>query len=133
MSALDNLLGPRRNGDQPVSDEAPRTLLLGDDMLLHLQEDQTAERVTLYSVLGRVPRDARLLERDEPWWCALDEVTHDGARAMLCVDHIDGDIFLVHEAPRARLDRVAFGEWLSVHAHRHLHWRALLANRQPEA
>jgi hypothetical protein len=125
MSAIDSLLGPRP-GPLPDTADQPRTLLLDDDVMVHLQEDESREHVVVYSIPGRMEEVDWLMERTEPWCHVLRHPAYADASAMLSADPATRDVFLAEKWPRAVLDRVTFGKVLSQHVEHHRVWRSML-------
>ena len=71
MSAIESLLGPDPGAHAGQPARTPRTLLVGTDVLIHLQEDESREEVTLYSVPGVMQEVAWLSECTEAWSSVL--------------------------------------------------------------
>ncbi|GAA4356996.1 hypothetical protein GCM10023165_50460 [Variovorax defluvii] len=124
MSAIESLLGPRPG--PTTANPAPRTLLLGDDVLIHLHEDEHRETVVLYSVPGRADQATWLDELEESWSCVLRHPGHEEATAALIIEPSTRQVFLADSWPRAALDFVTLGQQLMAHAQRHRMWRAEL-------
>ena len=122
MSAIDALLGPA-SGHLALN---PRTLLVDEDVIVHLQEDESREEVTIYSVPGRM-RDAEWLDPGaQPWSHAVPLGSDDRAVSVVTVNAGTRDVFLSDVWPRAALDAATFGTHLSGHARRHRLWRMAL-------
>jgi hypothetical protein len=113
MSALESLLGHLPDGQAGPSLHTPRTLLVGSDVLIHLQEDESREEVTLYSVPGSMQEVAWLSERTEAWSHVLPHPAQEQAVCALIVN------------PET-LDQVTLGQQLNAHAERHRLWRRML-------
>jgi len=125
MSALDCLLGPPSNDlDAATGTVLVRTLLLPDDVQVHLQENQTDEEIVLFSIPGRVQADW-LENRVQPWTSRCSHPAHPQAASVLVVDPT-GEVTLVEVWPRAALDLPTLGRCLADHKQTHLAWRALL-------
>lgn len=126
MSAIESLLGRLPEGHAGPSVHTPRTLLVGGDVLIHLQEDESREEVILYSVPGSMQEVAWLSERTEAWSDALPHPAHEQAVCALIVNPGTREVFLSATWPRAALDQVALGQELNTHAERHRLWRHML-------
>ncbi|MDR6536912.1 hypothetical protein [Variovorax soli] len=126
MSAIESLLGPLPEGNAGASVHAPRTLLVGSDVLIHLQEDESREEVTLYSVPGSMQEVAWLAERTEAWVHVLPHPAHEQAACALIVNPATREVFLSDTWPRAALDLVTLGNELNAHAQRHRLWHCML-------
>ena len=129
MSAIESLLGrpPEPPPGQPAM--TPRTLLLHDDVMIHLLEDETREEVTIYSVPGRM-QDAAWLDAGEQAWTHAVPLGRDTrAVSVLSIAPDTRDVFLADVWPRAALDAVSFIEHLDGHAGRHRRWRETLQAR----
>ena len=126
MSAIDSLLGPRPIDSHDACKVQPRTLLIGDDVLIHLKEDESLETLVLYSVPGRMRAAAWLDRLEEPWCHALPNPDHAQAMSVLSVEPVTRQVFLADMWPRAAIDLVTFGQQLCAHAQRHRIWRAML-------
>ena len=106
MSALESLLGPLAAGHTGLSVHAPRTLLVGSDVLIHIQEDESREEVTLYSVPGSMQEVAWLSGRTEAWSHVLPHPAQEQAVCELIVNPETREVFLSATWPRAALDQV---------------------------
>ena len=126
MSAIDSLLGRLPDGPAGPSGHTPRTLLVGSDVLIHLQEDESREEVTLYSVPGSMQEVAWLSERTDAWSHVLSHPAHEQAVCALTVNPGTREVFLSETWPRAALDQVTLGQQLNAHAERHRLWRRML-------
>jgi hypothetical protein len=126
MSALESLLGHLPDGQAGPSLHTPRTLLVGSDVLIHLQEDESREEVTLYSVPGSMQEVAWLSERTEAWSHVLPHPAQEQAVCALIVNPETREVFLSETWPRAALDQVTLGQQLNAHAERHRLWRRML-------
>ncbi|WP_162573795.1 hypothetical protein [Variovorax sp. PBL-H6] len=104
----------------------PRTLLVGSDVLIHLQEDESREEVTLYSVPGSMQEVAWLSECTEAWSHVLPHPVQKQAVCALTVSPESREVFLSETWPRAALDQVTLGLELNAHAERHRLWRRML-------
>jgi hypothetical protein len=132
MSALDCLLGPPPNElDAATGTVLVRTLLLPDDVQVHLQENQTDEEIVLFSIPGRVVADW-LENRSQPWTSRCSHPVHPQAASVLVVDPPTGEVTLVEVWPRAALDLPTLGRCLADHRQTHLAWRALLRPSRSE-
>jgi hypothetical protein len=126
MSAIESLLGHLPDGQAGPSLHTPRTLLVGSDVLIHLQEDESREEVTLYSVPGSMQEAAWLSERTEAWSHVLPHPAHEQAVCALTLNPATREVFLSETWPRAALDQVTLGQQLNTHAERHRLWRRML-------
>jgi hypothetical protein len=126
MSAIDSLLGRLPDAQAGLSTRTPRTLLVDTDVLIHLQEDESREEVTLYSVPGSMQEVAWLSERTEAWSHVLPHPAHEQAVCVLTVNPETREVFLSATWPRAALDQVTLGQELNTHAERHRLWRRML-------
>ncbi|KWT92124.1 hypothetical protein APY03_3038 [Variovorax sp. WDL1] len=120
------MLGRIPDGHAGPSAHSPRTLLVGSDVLIHLQEDESREEVTLYSVPGSMQEVAWLSGRIEAWSHVLPHPAHEQAVCALTVDPRTREVFLSETWPRAALDQVTLGQELNSHADRHRLWRRML-------
>jgi len=126
MSAIESLLGPPPECPEGQTVPAPRTLLVGGDVLIHLQEDESREEVTLYSVPGSMQEVAWLSERTEVWAHVLPNPAHEEAVCALIVNPATRQVFLADTWPRAALDLVTLGHALNAQAERHRLWQGML-------
>ncbi|VTU20641.1 type III secretion system chaperone [Variovorax sp. RA8] len=126
MSAIESLLGPDPGAHAGEPARTPRTLLVDTDVLIHLQEDESREEVTLYSVPGSMQEVAWLSERTEAWSHVLPHPAQEQSVCTLTVNHETREVFLSETWPRAALDQVTLGEELNTHAERHRLWRRML-------
>jgi hypothetical protein len=126
MSAIESLLGPDPGAHAGQPARTPRTLLVGSDVLIHLQEDESREEVTLYSVPGSMQEVAWLSERTETWSHVLPHPAQEQAVCALTVNPETREVFLSATWPRAALDQVTLGQELNTHAERHRLWRRML-------
>ena len=102
-----------------------RTLLLPDDVRVHLQENQTDEEIVMFSIPGRVQADW-LEDRAQPWTSRCIHPAHPQAVSVLVVNAPTGEVTLVEVWPRAALDLSTLSRCLADHKQMHLAWRALL-------
>ena len=130
MSAIETLLGPCPGNPYASAGNAPRTLLMEGDVFIHLQEDESREEITFYSVPGSMQEVEWLSARTEAWSDVLPHPAHEHARCALTVDPATRQVFLSETWPRAAVDVVVLGQLLNEHAARHLLWRDML--RPPE-
>ena len=130
MSAIDALLGPCPGHPDASTGNAPRTLLMEDDVFIYLQEDESREEVTFYSAPGSMQEVEWLSARTEPWSDVLPHPAHAQARCLLTVDPATRQVFLSETWPRAAVDLVVLGQLLNEHTARHRLWRDML--RPPE-
>ena len=126
MSAIESLLGPYPGAPADHAVQPIRTLLVGTDVLIHLQEDESREEVTLYSVPGCMQETEWLSERTEAWAHVLPHPAHEHAICVLTVNPGTREVFLSQTWPRAALDQVTFGQELNAHAERHRLWQRML-------
>ena len=126
MSAIESLLGPAPEPPPGQSAPTPRTLLLNDDVMIHLLEDESREEVMIYSVPGRMQQAAWLDAREQAWSHSVPIGSHARAVSILSVAPGTRDVFLADVWPRAALDAVTFSEHLTGHARRHRQWRDAL-------
>lgn len=128
MSAIEALLGPRPGAHAAHHQltQAPRTLLVGSDVLIHLQEDESRGEVTLYSVPGYMQEGGWLSERTETWSHVLPHPEHEQVLCALVVEPGTREVFLAETWPRAALDQVTLGQQLNAHAERHRLWQRFL-------
>jgi hypothetical protein len=126
MSAIESLLGPDPGVHTGQPARTPRTLLVDTDVLIHLQEDESREEVTLYSVPGSMQEVAWLSERTEAWSHVLPHPAQEQAVCALTVNPETREVFLSETWPRAALDLVTLGEQLNTHAERHRLWQRML-------
>lgn len=126
MSAIESLLGPDPGAHAGQPARTPRTLLVDTDVLIHLQEDESREEVTLYSVPGSMQEVAWLSGRTEAWSHVLPHPAQEHAVCALTVDPETREVFLSETWPRAALDQVTLGQELNTHAERHRLWRRML-------
>jgi hypothetical protein len=134
MSALDYFLGARKQA-APVTSHglvAPRTLLRADGIRLHLQEDEYAEQVILFSLPGAL-RDVQWLDgASEPWRHGLPHPRFAGVQSVLTVESESGQVYLIDVCPRAALDLSMFESFLEDHAARHRTWQQMLEGEQED-
>jgi hypothetical protein len=109
VSTIDILLGDFFSGGEPVWRPKPGevvTLAAGDDVIVNICEDETAEVVHFYSSPGYLPHDGE-----------LETLPDAGAGPAMAgvVDRLyshreDGMILQLRTFPRAKLDKVSFRE-----------------------
>lgn len=132
MSVLDSLLGPAR---EPLADDPHagrlRRLLLDDDVLVHLHDLHRQERVTIYSVPGRVP-DVALAGHTRTWSHAGPLWDDQRALAVLQIEPATREVFLAEVWPRAALDASTLGQRLDEHLAWHREWREALDRANEE-
>lgn len=126
MSAIESLLGPDPGAHAGEPAHTPRTLLVDTDVLIHLQEDESREEVTLYSVPGSMQEVAWLSECTDAWSHVLPHPAQEQAVCALTVNPETREVFLSETWPRAALDQVTLGQELNAHAERHRLWRRML-------
>lgn len=126
MSAIESLLGPLPGVHAGQPAHAPRTLLVGTDVLIHLQEDESREELTLYSVPGCMQEVGWLSECTEAWSHVLPHPAYEQALCALTVNPSTRQVFLSETWPRAALDQVTLGRELRAHAERHRLWQRML-------
>ena len=117
MSAIEALLGPCPGNPDASTGNTQRTLLMEDDVFIHLQEDESREEVTFYSVPGSMQEVEWLSARTEAWSDVLPHPAHEQARCALTVDPTTRQVFLSETWPRAAVDLVVLGQLLE-RAHR---------------
>jgi len=132
MSAIESLLGPDPGARAGQPARTVRTLLVGTDVLIHLQEDESREEITLYSVPGLMQEVAWLAERTDAWAHVLPHHAHAQAVCALIVNPGTREVFLSEIWPRAALDQVTFGHELNAHAQRHRLWQRMLRVTQDD-
>ena len=131
MSALLALLGtppghPRSAGN------VVRTLVLPDGVLLHLQEDEYAEEIIIFSRPGLMPEtDFRTQQAARPWRHVLRHPRFPGVRCSLAVELQTRQVYLADVWARAALDATLLDESFSDHAMRHRAWRRVLNAATP--
>ena len=109
MSAIEALLGPRPGAHDHLPLQTSRTLLVGSDVLIHLQEDESRGEVTLYSVPGIMQEGGWVSERTEAWAHVLPHPEYGQVRCALVVNPGTREVFLSETWPRASLDLVTPG------------------------
>jgi len=126
MSAIESLLGPSPCLGAQGTGLTPRTLLVGEDVLVHLQEDATREEVAIYSLPGRLDQFRWDDAACSPWSHAVPLCADGRGHAVVVVDPETGNVFVADVWERAALDSARFIRQLHDHARRHRAWRAAL-------
>lgn len=127
MAAITALIGP-----SPFAGDAfafrVRTLLVGDDVRVHLREDPGRAEVAMYSVLPSVPVQALRRARVEGTY---RHAGHPQARWLIRLDSLHERLLLAQIWPQAALDCVTFGQQLAEQARRHRRWAQLGGEEEP--
>jgi hypothetical protein len=128
MNVLDILLGPAPQAvpDAPPQNPLVRTVLVEQDVVVHVHEDPRGERLALSSTPGRASWDDWPHESDQPCWDSRRHPDHEQAVSALRLDPGTRELHLIDIWPRAALDAVTLRQQLSAHAQRHRDWRERL-------
>lgn len=128
MNLLDILIGPAPTsaGRATPHDPLVRSLLVNNDVVVHVHEDPRGEQLALSSIPGKLSRTDWPHESDRPWWDSRHHPDHEQAVSALRLDPVTRELQLIDVWPRAALDAVTLAQQLQAHARRHRDWREQL-------
>jgi hypothetical protein len=126
MSALTMLLGPAP--EESLSHA--RTLQWPGGEQLHFQEDESAERIIVFSLPG-VLRDTHwLADLQQPWRSVLKHGKYEDVERALTIAPDSGQVYLIDICARTALHRGMLEEFVADHIARHHEFRRLLDVRE---